>query len=196
MSSNPSIPSSSRNPSLSVPSPQTRLHSRSPPSLPPQPNSALNPNANPLSNTLDILSRWASLVSQPTVYQQQTDEEFWRSGPGGRIARGPLDGETAGVSGNQRNVSGRMSDDRNSNADVSATRRRRPVNGEFEQGPSFRLGNGNNDPRKEVQHTKTILLPVRVEPKVQFANERTFLGWMHYVSSERRWAFRALKQRI
>ena len=28
--------------------------------------------------------------------------------------------------------------------------------------------------------TKRIALPVRVEPKVSFANERTFLSWLHF----------------
>ena len=28
--------------------------------------------------------------------------------------------------------------------------------------------------------TKRIALPVRVEPKVFFANERTFLSWLHF----------------
>jgi len=28
---------------------------------------------------------------------------------------------------------------------------------------------------------KRIALPVRVEPKVSFANERTFLSWLHFV---------------
>lgn len=27
---------------------------------------------------------------------------------------------------------------------------------------------------------KRIALPVRVEPKVSFANERTFLSWLHF----------------
>jgi len=27
---------------------------------------------------------------------------------------------------------------------------------------------------------KRIALPVRVEPKVAFANERTFLSWLHF----------------
>ncbi|PPQ65965.1 hypothetical protein CVT26_010727 [Gymnopilus dilepis] len=28
--------------------------------------------------------------------------------------------------------------------------------------------------------TKRIALPIRVEPKVSFANERTFLSWLHF----------------
>lgn len=28
--------------------------------------------------------------------------------------------------------------------------------------------------------SKRIALPVRVEPKVSFANERTFLSWLHF----------------
>jgi len=28
--------------------------------------------------------------------------------------------------------------------------------------------------------SKRIALPVRVEPKVSFANERTFLAWLHF----------------
>ncbi len=35
--------------------------------------------------------------------------------------------------------------------------------------------------RQNERMGKTIILPVRVEPKVQFANERTFLNWMHFV---------------
>ncbi|ORZ32811.1 VTC domain-domain-containing protein [Catenaria anguillulae PL171] len=34
----------------------------------------------------------------------------------------------------------------------------------------------------ETMNNKRIIIPVRVEPKVFFANERTFLAWMHFSS--------------
>ncbi|KAI9021068.1 hypothetical protein DFJ74DRAFT_671683 [Hyaloraphidium curvatum] len=120
---------------------------------PPSPSSA---RSSALQGTLDILSRWASIVTAPSVYQRQQDEDFWRTGPGAGVVRG---GQTVGVPRGQDPAP----------AGPQAGQRKRRAG----QGPplSFRPG---------LQTQKTIISPVRVEPKVQFANERTFLGWMHY----------------
>lgn len=49
--------------------------------------------------------------------------------------------------------------------------------------------------------TKRIVLPVRIEPKVFFANERTFLSWLHckyyvYISNSSLYCFRRTRFRI
>ena len=38
----------------------------------------------------------------------------------------------------------------------------------------------SNQPLLQRTANKRIALPVRVEPKVAFANERTFLSWLHF----------------
>lgn len=40
-------------------------------------------------------------------------------------------------------------------------------------------------PRPGVLRKKRVAVPVRVEPKVFFANERTLLSWLRFVSDER-----------
>src|ERR1700761_5128221 len=42
--------------------------------------------------------------------------------------------------------------------------------------PSFM----STQPLLQRTAAKRIALPVRVEPKVSFANERTFLSWLHF----------------
>jgi len=44
----------------------------------------------------------------------------------------------------------------------------------------FRRETMSTQPLLQRTATKRIALPVRVEPKVFFANERTFLSWLHF----------------
>jgi len=48
--------------------------------------------------------------------------------------------------------------------------------------PPFHPGHVLMSTQPLLQRTanKRIALPVRVEPKVAFANERTFLSWLHF----------------
>ncbi len=46
--------------------------------------------------------------------------------------------------------------------------------------PSFRGRKMSTQPLLQRTAQKRIALPVRVEPKVSFANERTFLSWLHF----------------
>ena len=39
--------------------------------------------------------------------------------------------------------------------------------------------NGNSKQTREREHLKLRKVPIKVEPKVYFANERTFLAWLH-----------------
>jgi hypothetical protein len=41
-------------------------------------------------------------------------------------------------------------------------------------------GRMSTQPLLQRTATKRIALPIRVEPKVSFANERTFLSWLHF----------------
>lgn len=46
--------------------------------------------------------------------------------------------------------------------------------------PSRRLPAMSTQPLLQRTASKRIALPIRVEPKVSFANERTFLSWLHF----------------
>ena len=45
---------------------------------------------------------------------------------------------------------------------------------------SLLLTTMSTQPLLQRTATKRIALPVRVEPKISFANERTFLSWLHF----------------
>lgn len=114
-----------------------------------------------LAGTLDILSRWASIVTAPPIAQRQQDEEFWRTGPGAGVVRA----ETVGAP----------------RSALSQSPGRRRGLSEASQVSFMLSASPATSAPPAAQRSKTIILPVRVEPKVQFANERTFLGWMNYV---------------
>ncbi|KAI9216868.1 VTC domain-containing protein [Blastocladiella britannica] len=81
--------------------------------------------------------------------------------------------------------------------DAREQRQRRQQRGGGAYGGTSVAGSAEGDARSAVtglhgadinsripaeMHGKRIIIPVRVEPKVFFANERTFLAWMHFSS--------------
>jgi hypothetical protein len=51
------------------------------------------------------------------------------------------------------------------------------------QDASQLMSHASGVPRPPVRRHKRVAIPVRVEPKVFFANERTLLAWLRFVSS-------------
>uniref|UniRef100_A0A7S2P5P1 DUF202 domain-containing protein n=1 Tax=Leptocylindrus danicus TaxID=163516 RepID=A0A7S2P5P1_9STRA len=51
--------------------------------------------------------------------------------------------------------------------------------GTFKRKSGSVKSNGNSKQTREREHLKLRKVPIKVEPKVYFANERTFLSWLH-----------------
>lgn len=115
------------------------------------------------------------------------DKDIRKASPAGYTSQNSVDDFSKGKQSDQIEINLASDDEPNMEGDdesqplLASSNKKKPSGSMFKRIFSSLKPSGNlNTNVAGPSSNKRIVLPVRVEPKVFFANERTFLSWLHF----------------